>query len=153
MYWSVPDTLFERKSRASSCFFQCVSPFREKGDVDLALKLTAKMCCAVSAYGEQVILKLTDQHEVAVLRRLHGKRSTKQTHIIPLLDVVDGRLMVLPLRKPLLQFLDFGTSDGDVELLARQFLEGVAHLQRSSVAHLDLKPDNIVVQRNPESNR
>ena len=43
------------------------------------------------------------------------------------------RVMVLPLRVPL-----------------SQFLEGVAYLQRSSVAHLDLKPDNIVVQRDCE---
>jgi serine/threonine protein kinase len=32
-------------------------------------------------------------------------------------------------------------------------LEGVAYLQRSSVAHLDLKPDNIVVRRDPESKK
>ena len=32
-----------------------------------------------------------------------------------------------------------------------QFMEGVAYLQQSSVAHLDLKPDNIVVQWDPKS--
>jgi len=120
--------------------------------IDLGLKLSAKMHHAVSAHGESVILKLTDKHELEVLRRLHGNRPTnKQTRIIPLLDVVDGRLMVLPLRTPLSQFLELDALIGDAELLSLQLLEGVEYLQCSSVAHLDLKPDNIVVQRDPES--
>jgi serine/threonine protein kinase len=139
------------KTATSSCCSQCVSPFRERATIDLALKLTAKMHSAVSAGGNLVILKLTDQHEVEVLRRLHTNQPTKQTRIIPLLDVVDGRLMVLPPGAPLLYFLVYKASVGDVELLALQFLEGVAYLQDSSVAHLDLKPDNIVVRRDPES--
>jgi len=125
----------------------------KRATIDLALKLTAKMHHAVSAHGEHVILKLTDQHEVEVLRRLHRSQSTKHTRIIPLLDVVGGNLMVLPLRTPLSQFLDLDASVDDVGQLALQFLEGVAYLQHSSVAHLDLKPDNIVVQRDPESKK
>jgi serine/threonine protein kinase len=128
-----------------------VSSPRKGQRLTFALKLTSKTHCAQSADGEDVILKLTDHHEVEVLRRLHGIKSTKQTRIIPLLDVVNGRLLVLPLRTPLLQFLARHASVGDVGLLALQFLEGVAYLQESSVAHLDLKPENIVVQRDPES--
>jgi serine/threonine protein kinase len=48
-------------------------------------------------------------------------------------------------------FFGLGASIDDVEELALQFLEGVAYLQHSSVAHLDLKPDNVVVQRDPKS--
>lgn len=88
-----------------------------------------------------------------VLRRLDANRCTQQTRIIPLLDVVDGRLLVLPLRTPLLQFLVLDASVGDVELLALQFLEGMAYMQLSSVAHLDLKPGNIVVQYNRKSKK
>ena len=106
-----------------------------------------------SAHGESVILKLTDQHEVEVLHRLYGNQPTKQTRIIPLLDVIDGWLMVLPLRTPLSQFLDLDASYDGVGVLAVQFLEGVASLQHSSIAHLDLKPDNIVVQRDRESKK
>ncbi len=51
---------------------------------------------------------------------------------------------------PLLHFLNLDASVGHVTLLALQFLEGVVYLQRSSVAHLDLKPDNIVVKKDPE---
>ena len=123
----------------------------KRATIDLALKLSAKMLEAVSVDGEPVIFKLTHQHEVEVLRHLHANRSTKQTRIIPLLDVVDGRLLILPLRTPLLHFLALDARVGDVELLALQFLEGVEYLQLSSVAHLDLKPDNIVVQRDPET--
>ena len=36
-------------------------------------------------------------------------------------------------------------------VLAVQFLEGVAYLHSFSVAHLDLKPGNIVIERGPES--
>ena len=85
-----------------------------------------------------------------VLQRLHGNPPTKQTRIIPLLDVVDGRLMVIPLRMPLLVF---DPSGDDAGLLAVQFLEGVAYLQSSSVAHLDLKPDDIVGQWDLESKK
>ena len=119
--------------------------------IDLALKLNAKMLQAVSVHGEPVILKLTNQREVEVLRHLHANQSMKHTRVIPLLDIVDGRLLVLPLCIPLSQFLVFDASVGDAELLALQFLEGVAYLQHSSVAHLDLKPGNIVVQRDLES--
>ena len=119
--------------------------------IDLSLKLSTKMLRAQWVHGEPVILKLTDEHEVEVLRRLHGNQSTKRTHIIPLVDVVDGRLIVLPKRTPLTQFLVLDAMGDEVGVLAAQFMEGVEYLQQSSVAHLDLKPDNIVVQRDPES--
>ena len=121
--------------------------------IDPAFKLSEKMLRADSADGVRVIVKLTHQHEVEVLRRLHGNQPTKQTRIIPLLDVIDGRLIVLPLCTPLSQFLDLDASGDDVGVLAVQFLEGVAYLQRSSVAHLDLKPDNIVVRRDRKSKK
>jgi len=117
------------------------------------LPLTAQMLRAESADGKRVILKLTNEHEVKVLQRLHSNQSTKQNRIIPLLNVVGGRVIVVPLRTPLPLFLKLDALVGDIGELALQFLEGVAHLQRSSVAHLDLKPDNIVVQRNPKSKK
>jgi len=104
---------------------------------------------AESAHGGPVILKLADKHEVEVLQRLHANQLTKQTRIIPVLDVICGRLMVLPQRTPLSHFLETPASVDNVGELALQFLEGVAHLQHSSVAHLDLKLDNIVVRREP----
>jgi len=64
-------------------------------------------------------------------------------------DVVDGRLIVLSRGTPLLHLYD--ASDDDLGVLAGQFMEGVEYLQHSSVAHLDLKPDNIVARRDPES--
>jgi hypothetical protein len=72
--------------------------------IDLTPKLTAKVHPAESVDGEPVILKLTDKHEVEVLPRLQCNESTKQGRIIPLLDVVGGTLMVLPLRTPLWHF-------------------------------------------------
>ena len=108
---------------------------------------------AKSVDGKPVILKLTDGHEVEVLRRLHRNQSMRHTRIIPLLDVVGGRLIVLPQLTPLPLFLELDASIGDIGELTLQFLEGVATLQHSSVAHLDLKPDNIVVQRDAESKK
>ena len=57
---------------------------------------------------------------------------------------------MLSLRMPLLVL---NPSGDDAGLLAVQFLEGVAYLQSSSVGHPDLKPDDIVVQRDPESKK
>ena len=125
----------------------------KRATIDFNLKLSAKMNRAESADGEPVILKLTDEHEAEVLRRLHRNQPMKQTRIIPLLDVVGGRLIVLPQLTPLPLFLAFDASIGDIGQLALQFLEGVAIMHHSSVAHLDLKPDNIVVQRDPDSKK
>jgi serine/threonine protein kinase len=119
----------------------------------LPFKLTEKMLRAESADGKPVIFKHTNEQEVKVLRRLHSNQSMKQTRIIQLLDVIGESLIVLPQRTPLQHFLDLDLSAGDIEELALQFLEGVVTLQRSSVAHLDLKPDNIVVHRDPESKK
>jgi serine/threonine protein kinase len=126
-----------------------VCPFREEATIDLTLKLTEKMLLAESADGKPVVLKLTTEHEVEVLRRLHSDQS--RNHIIPLLDVVGRNVIVLPQRTPLQHFLDLNALVGDIGELALQYLEAVATLQRSSVAHLDLKPDNTVVHRDPES--
>src|SRR5258706_3398977 len=122
-----------------------------KGNVDLSLKLSTRMLHATWAHGEPVVLKLTNQHEVEVLQCLHGNQYMKQNCIIPLVDVVDGRLIVLPWLSPLSHFLYLNASDDDVGVLAVQFMEGVAYLQHSSVTHLNLKPDNIVVHQDPES--
>ncbi len=122
----------------------------EKGNIDLSLKLSTRMLCAMWVHGKPVVLKLTDQHKVEVLWCLHGNQYTKQNHIIPLVDVIDGRLIVLPWLSPLLHFLYLNASADDVGVLAVQFMEGVAYLQHSSVAHLNLKPDNIVVHQDPK---
>jgi len=89
--------------------------------IDPTLKLTEKLQCAVSAHGKHVILKLTDEHEVEVLWRLHGNQSTEWTRITPLLGIVGRRVMVLPLQTPLLHFLAFDALGDDVEQLAQQF--------------------------------
>ena len=82
------------------------------------------MLCAWWMYGEPVILKLTDEHKVAVLWHLHGNQSTKPSHIIPLVDIVDGKVIVLLKRMPLLHFLDLDALGGNVGALAVQFMEG-----------------------------
>jgi serine/threonine protein kinase len=125
----------------------------KRATIDLTLKLTEKMLRAESADGKPVIFKHTNEQEVKALRRLHSNQSMKPTRIIQLLDVIGESLIVLPQRTPLQHFLDLDLSAGDIEELALQFLEGVVTLQRSSVAHLDLKPDNIVVHRDPESKK
>ena len=129
-----------------------VNNWTAKATIDLTHNLSAKTDDAVSANGQHIILQPPDQHEVEALRRLHDDQCKKQPRIILLLDIADGNLTTEPLRTPLLRFLDlnFGAWDGVVELLALRFLEHVAHLQHSSVAHLDLKPENIVVQRDPD---
>jgi len=96
--------------------------------------------------GEVVMLKVVDKDEFAIHTFLNSLKAT-QNHTIPILDIIPlevEKVIVLPQERVLSNILD-----SDLETtgnsLASQLLEGVRFLHEQNVAHLDLKPDNIVI--------
>ena len=92
------------------------------------------------------MLKLVKLDEYAIHSFLSGIKAT-HNHTIPILlrVVVDkGMIIAMPEGRALGNVDDsvFKTRGND---LAYQFLEGVRFMHEHNVAHLDLKPDNIVV--------
>ncbi|KAG8834110.1 hypothetical protein FRC17_009542 [Serendipita sp. 399] len=98
--------------------------------------------------GAAVILKYTtiSSPEYGILTHLK-KKGGPANHIIELTTVLDlsiGCMLVLPQMTPLPQALYFLNSSSALILLQHQFSQGVAFIHRSHIAHLDLKPDNMV---------
>ena len=96
--------------------------------------------------GNSVVLKLVEARELAIHSFLNSVKS-RDNHTVPILqEVVLGTkaIIVMPdeLVLPYVANSVFETSGND---LASQFLAGVRFMHQQNVAHLDLKPDNILV--------
>ena len=96
--------------------------------------------------GAIVMLKHVDQEELEIHAFLNSIKS-ELNHTIPILDEIAldvGMVIVMP-EERVLRFVGdsvFATRGND---LALQLLEGVQFMHQHLVAHLDLKPDNILV--------
>jgi len=93
------------------------------------------------------VLKLVESDEFAIHSLLNSIKE-KCNHTIPILDLVTlgvDTIIVTPYELVLRHASDsiFTTKGND---FAFQFLEGVQFMHQRNVAHLDLKPDNIVIR-------
>ena len=102
----------------------------------------------ISGKVESVVLKLVQRDEWEIHRFLSDILS-RCNHTIPILDHLDLRLgmeriIAMPQEMMLRDVPNsvFETNGND---LAGQFFEGVEFMHQHLVAHLDLKPDNVVV--------
>jgi len=98
--------------------------------------------------GEIVMLKLVQSDELKIHSFLNNIKS-EHNHTISILDevILDvEKIIAMPNEWvfPEVPLSVFETSGDD---LANQFLEGVQFMHKNKVAHLDLKPDNILVTR------
>jgi serine/threonine protein kinase len=116
------------------------------------IQLNPTMRHAKQSNGTPVVVKLlySGSDELRILRRLDSIKSRiKPT--IPLLGTIKsnvGTFIILPEATPLdLEFI-FGDFGSKVFEMSLQLIEGVAFLHRHGIAHLDIKPQNIVVLRN-----
>jgi serine/threonine protein kinase len=107
------------------------------------------MRCATRPDGTAVVVKLIHAHsnELSLLQYL-GSITSVGNHTIPLLATFNlsvGTFMVIPEATPLGLGCKLGYFQGEVAHLSRQLVDGVAFLHENGVAHLDIKPGNMVV--------
>ena len=118
------------------------------------MQLTHTMRHAKQSNGNAVVVKLpySGSDELRILHRLHSIKSPINP-TIPLLGTVQsnlGTFIVFPEATPLdlgFRLGDFA-NEGEIVGLSLQLIEGVAFLHRHGIAHLDIKPQNIVVLGN-----
>ncbi|KAG8816863.1 hypothetical protein FRC17_000162 [Serendipita sp. 399] len=119
-------------------------------ELESMLPLSAKLREAIAPSGSSVILKYVPPRssEMEVLKDLN-ERQGPSNHIIELLDVIyltTGQMIALPEYVPLpLAGIGWIPTISIISSLQEQFLEGVEFMHRHGVAHLDLKPDNVVL--------
>jgi serine/threonine protein kinase len=116
------------------------------------MQLTPTMRHAMTTSGTAVVVKLLrpDSNELPILQYLHSIKSL-DNHIISLLETLKlnvGMFILLPEAIPLDLGFALGMFRRDVVDFSRQLIEGVAFLHRHDIAHLDIKPQNIVVLQN-----
>jgi serine/threonine protein kinase len=106
---------------------------------------------AIKSGGTAVVVKLLrpGSNELLILQHLHSIKSP-DNHTIPLLttfefDVDVGTFILLPEATPLVLGFTFGKFCNNVVDFSRQLIEGIAFLHRHNIAHMDIKPSNIVV--------
>ena len=116
------------------------------------MQLKPTMRYAKQSGGARVVVKKLrpDSNELSILQHLHSFASS-HNHILPLLRALElnvGTFIFVPEATPLelgFKFKMFCNKGAD---FSRQLIEGVAFLHRCYIAHLDIKPGNIVVFKN-----
>ena len=113
------------------------------------MQLKPTMRYAKHSSGTSVVVKYLrpDCNELSILRYLHSDAASRK-YILPLLETLEldrGTFIILPEATSLelgFAFKTFGDNGAD---FSRQLIEGVAYLHHCDIAHLDIKPKNIVV--------
>ena len=103
--------------------------------------------------GQQCVAKMVRNNsvELEMMRSLNtgDRRSNEHNHAIPLLDVIatetsDMSVMIMP-RMATIQDLRGPLDDKGYLSVARQIVDGFRYLHSVGIAHLDIKPDNVVL--------
>ena len=103
---------------------------------------------AIQSNGTAVVVKLLhpDTNELQFLRHFH-RINSPDNHAIPLLEKFKlniGTFICVPEATPLDIGFTLGMFRNNVVDFSRQLIEGVGFLHRPGIAHLDIKPQNIV---------
>ena len=115
------------------------------------MQLKPTMRHAIQSDGAAVVVKLLhDSHELQILQDLR-QIDSPINHTIPLLGSLKlntWTFVLLPEATPLDDRFALEMTHDNVVDFSRQLIEGVAFLHSQGIAHLDIKPPNIVVVPN-----
>ncbi|KAH8917260.1 hypothetical protein BT69DRAFT_685790 [Atractiella rhizophila] len=97
--------------------------------------------------AQRFIIKVIEDHEEVVIHRSLAQIDDSRNHTLKIIDLLEcegDQLLILPLGVPLRDFE--GHLDPALAIrLCKQLIEGVAFIHTHDIAHLDLKPENLVV--------
>ncbi|KAK7050861.1 positive regulation of fibroblast apoptotic process [Paramarasmius palmivorus] len=117
-------------------------------DLTKAQQLPSHLLTGRNKKGEVVAIKFTKYRGEVDIHMMLKKIITPCPYIIPLLDYVgpvsDYYLLVTPFCTPLPELDNTVVADYAVVLMS-QLLMGTEFLHKNCVAHLDIRPDNLVV--------
>ena len=112
------------------------------------MQLKPTMRHAIQSNGTAAVVKLLhDSQELQILRDLH-RIDSPTNHTIPLLGTLKVNrwtFVLLPEATPLDDRFKYGRIRDNAVDFSRQLIEGVAFLHNQGIAHLDIKPQNIVI--------
>ena len=116
------------------------------------MQLKPTMRHATQSNGTAIVVKplRSDSNELQILKRLHSINSPFN-HTIPLLGAIEldpWTFTLFPEGTPLDQGLRRGKFRSEFLGFSRQLIDGVGFLHCHGIAHLDIKPQNIVILRN-----
>ena len=117
------------------------------------MQLKPTMRHAIKSNGRAVVVKMLHpfSNELEILRYFH-QIDSPYNHIIPLLFTLElnmvGTFVFFPEATPLDHGFALGMFRSEVVDFSRQLIESVAFLHSCGVAHLDIKPQNIVAHPN-----
>jgi serine/threonine protein kinase len=116
------------------------------------MQLKSTMRYAKRSDGTNVIVKQLrpDSNELSILQHLHSS-APSHNHILPLLTALEldvGTFIFVPEAIPLESGFAFEMVRNKGADFSRQLLAGIAYLHRCDIAHLDIKPGNMVIFEN-----
>ena len=115
------------------------------------MQLKPTMRHAIQSNGTDVVVKLLrpGSNELSILQHIDLIKSP-YNHVIPLFGALKlnvGTFILLPEATPLDHVFALGMFRSKAMDFSRQLIEGVTFLHRHNIAHLDIKPQNVLALR------
>lgn len=109
-------------------------------------------------YSQQAVIKLTPLSgwkKLEFEREVDFLENITHANIVKMFDwkvkKKTGILIIEKMDQDLLEFLDdYNINEAEARMMFRQIIEGVGHLHKNKIAHMDIKPENILIRGSSE---